>query len=126
MIVDLVEVLAGVKLTVDEIETLRAAAIKDWNNDPDASDFGEAFAFLEQVIAAPPVTQLEIAVEVYTEAYLTETKSGEPTAMLGVLQALNPIVVETKTQVLTRRALDARLRSVATVSAIAGQGARRD
>jgi hypothetical protein len=78
---------------------------------------------MDQVRAAPPLKRLEVAATLYREAMKNYRPQHERSALMDIILERNPIVARIGDDLLSARAVDARMRSAKIVMQLQGKSA---
>ena len=119
-VVAVTEYMVGQRLSPKHLQSLLDAAQPEWEQDPDTSEFKTIRDFLAQVKTYDPVQQIDTAVLLYAGAHRAHQASREKSTVMDLAYQLNPIVETKGDQILTKRALDARVRSGQYVMTLQG------
>ncbi len=122
--VEVVEFMAGRKMSGTDIEWLLSNAADDWEKAPDLGQIDNVRGFLGQARVADPLKRLDMATALYALSRKGARETGESSSLLEMVERLNPVLAEKGGDILTQRALEARLRSARIVMQLDGKSAR--
>ena len=121
--IELGDFLAGNKLTAADVKKLYANVEAEWERDPNQEHLASVEVLMDQVRAAPPLKRLEVAATLYREAMKNYRPQHERSALMDIILEHNPIVARIGDDLLSARAVDARMRSAKIVMQLQGKSA---
>ena len=124
-VVEVIEFMAGRTMSGADIRWLLNVVDEEWERDPNLEVFDKMRDFLEQARHAHPAKRLESATALYSASLEQARETGESKQVMALVGRLNPVLAEKNGDILTERALEARLRSARTVIQLQGKSAQQ-
>ena len=121
--IDVAEFMAGRKMSGDDIKWLLSHVDEEWEKEPNLENYDNVREFLKQARNSDPFKRLEMATALYAGSLQAERDKGETSKLLDLVKKLNPVLAEKNGDILTERALEARLRTAKTVMQLQGKSA---